>query len=67
MNKEELLKIAKEKYPIGTVFISDYSLKCGKNKQESIYTITTQEHFWVKNNLQFTSNKMTPYVYYNGK
>lgn len=68
MDKEELLKIAKEKYPIGTVMVSDYSLKMCRSREKSTYTITdNQKHYWVGDNLQLTSNSSTPYVYYKGK
>lgn len=67
MDKDEILKIAKEKYPIGTVMVSDYSLKNTRNRENSIYTITQHNHYWIGDNLQLNGDGFSPYVYYKGK
>ncbi len=68
MNKEELLKIARQKYPSGTIMISDYSLEMGYSKQASTYTIAGQNFTKNSDGIQASDKRgFYPYIYYKNK
>lgn len=61
MDKKELLKIAKEKYPVGTVIISPYS-------KDTFEIIGKEFKLNQHNNIHVLDNgAYAPYVYYNNK
>lgn len=59
MDKDEILKIAKEKYPVGTIVNS-----LGGNKNEKITNTLFQERKHLVNSLEHNSDCL---IYYNGQ
>jgi hypothetical protein len=63
MDKEEILRIAREKYSIGTVVLSEYSKRKGYNHK---YKIENQNFNWVGNDLKTKGELASPFIYYKG-
>jgi hypothetical protein len=63
MDKEEILRIAREKYPIGTIILSEYSKRRGYNRQ---CEIENQNFDWDYDNLKVIGELITPFIYYKG-
>lgn len=56
MDKEEILKIAKEKYPVGTVFISPFS--------QDEFTVQNDSHHLCIDRVRIRNGSATPFIYY---
>lgn len=72
MTNEEILKLAKEKYPIGTVYVSKYSINQGNSIEESTYIVASNEIYFNGLELQVISIQEKKYnvrgfIYYSGK
>lgn len=63
MDKEEILRNAKEKYPVGCKVLSEYAKQ---KKYNNITIVETQDFRWSDDNLKVNGNKFSPFLLWEG-